>query len=83
MYRKSIYEFPRKHLAEKLYGDSTTNSMRKMDNYLDGVSRMTVDTFWALCCLEPLIDPVRSLRSMYERYELAKWKKRRKEKRDE
>jgi len=80
--RRSVYEFPRKHLARVLYGEDTVKSVRKIDNYLDGVTRMPVDTFWTLCCLEPLIDPVRSLRSMYERYELAKWRRARRQRDD-
>lgn len=74
----SIYEFPRKHLARVLFGDDSLRNIRRIDSMLDGESRMSVDVFWALIKLEPLISIEKSLRDLYERYELAKWRRERK-----
>lgn len=73
----SIYSFPRKHLARTLYGDDSKSNVRRIDALLDGESRMTVDLFWALSRLEPLLDINRSLKDMYERYEIANLRKHR------
>ena len=81
----SIYEFPRKYVARALYGDDSPPNVRKIDAMLDGESKMTVDIFWALMQLEPRMDVRRSLRDLYERYEMATWRKaqRAKDKQDE
>lgn len=73
----SIYAFPRKHLARVLYGDDNKSNVRRIEALLGGESRMTVDLFWALVQLEPLLDIQRSLKDMYERYEIANMRKRR------
>lgn len=75
----SVYSFPRKHLARVMFGDDGAKSLRRIDAWLDGESRMTVDAFWALTRLEPLISIEKSLRDLYERYEIAAWRKRRRE----
>lgn len=81
----SIYDFPRKHVARVLFGDDSAANVRRVDAMLDGESKMTVDMFWAIIQLEPRIDIRRSLRDLYERYEMATWRKaqRAKEKKDE
>ena len=81
----SIYDFPRKHIARTLFGDDTPKSIRRVDAMLDGDSKMTVDMFWTILQLEPMIDVRRSLRDLYERYEMATWRKaqRAKDKTDE
>lgn len=71
----SIYNFPRKHLARCLYGEENPAALRRIDAWLDGEVKMPVDIFYALSVQEPLIDVVKSLKDMYARYEVAKFKK--------
>lgn len=75
----SIYKFPRRHLARVLYGDDSKSNVRRIDAYLDGYAKMTVDVFWALSRLEPLLDVSKSLKEMYERYEIANMRRKRKD----
>lgn len=71
----SIYDFSRKHLAEALYGEATPSALRRIDAYLDGETKMTVDTLYVLFKQEPLLDLELSLRDIYSRYEVARYKK--------
>ena len=72
MNKLSIYAFPRRHIAKTLYGDDSKSNIRRIDAMLDGESFMTVDILWALACLEPLLDIRKSLKDLYERYEVAR-----------
>ena len=74
----SVYEFPRRHLARVLFGNDSIRNVRRIDSMLDGESRMSVDVFWAMIKLEPLMSIEKSLRDLYERYEIAKWRKEKK-----
>ena len=74
---KSIYEFPRAHLAKTLFGEPTPGALRKIDAWLDGECKMTVDVLYTLASLEPLLDVDRTLKDMYARYEVARFKKKR------
>jgi len=77
-YSISIYNFPRKRLAEALYGSCSAGPLRRIEAYLSGEKKMTVDTLYVLFRCEPMLDLERSLADLYARYEVAKFKKIRK-----
>lgn len=77
MRRKSVYDFPRKHLALVFFGACNPGAMRRLQRLLCGEQKMTVDQLYTLFKVEPLLDLELSLRDLYDRYEIAKAKKRR------
>lgn len=79
-YSISIYNFPRKRLAEALFGSSAAGPLRRIEAYLSGEKKMTVDTLYVLFRSEPMLDLERSLADLYARYELAQFKKNTKNK---
>lgn len=74
----SLYAFPHKHLADRLFGEVTDTSIRRIEALLEGEKKMTVDILYILYKMEPMIDLEKSLQDLYARYELAEFRKQHK-----
>lgn len=76
---KILFRNPAKYLALSIFGDDEPRSVRKIEAWAAGETRLTVKELYEIYLLMPGLDLALTLKDLHDRYSLSDYRRVRKQ----